>query len=363
MFPTPDGKRAFQGRTSTAASAVSVHSEAAAVTFPVWVKVERKGTQFTASYSADGKTWTAQPTNETVDNGANPLVIGMTGSVYVGMAVASNNSAGGFCSGSFSDVAVTGNVSGNWTVANVGANPGNTADGMYVIVKDSAGKSAVVAYPDNTGVLKTAWTEWRIPLSGLAGVNLAKIQTLSIGVGDRNNPTAAGIGRIYIDDIRVGTIAEREVVNLLVNGGFEDGVLEPWQVYGGTGEVVATGAFEGSFCLKATVETLPANFYSSGVKYPGMTFQKGKKYTLSAWLRCDEGTRKINFKPEMDGGAYTGYGAQEFTMTSEWAEYSVTTPEFTADVSPAALTFHIGYAVGSFYMDGVRFYEGEYFAP
>ena len=91
MFPTPDGKRAFQSRTSTSSNAVSVHSAAAAVTFPVWVKIERKGSQFTASYSQDGKTWTVQPTNETVDGGANPQVIGMTGAVYIGLAVASNS--------------------------------------------------------------------------------------------------------------------------------------------------------------------------------------------------------------------------------------------------------------------------------
>ena len=191
MFPTPDGKRAFQSRTSTSSNAVSVHSAAAAVTFPVWVKIERKGSQFTASYSQDGKTWTVQPTNETVDGGANPQVIGMTGAVYIGLAVASNNSAGGFCRGGFSDVVATGGVSGDWTVANVGPNPGNSPDGMYVVVKDSAGKSATVAYPDNTGVLKTEWTEWRIPLSGLTGVNLSKVQKLSIGVGDRNSPKAA----------------------------------------------------------------------------------------------------------------------------------------------------------------------------
>jgi len=52
-------------------------------------------------------------------------------------------------------------------------------------------------------VNSNVWTEWKIPLSSLTGVNLAKVKKLYIGVGDRKNPVADGAGRIYIDDIRV----------------------------------------------------------------------------------------------------------------------------------------------------------------
>ena len=34
-----------------------------------------------------------------------------------------------------------------------------------------------------------------------------------------------------------------------------------------------------------------------------------------------------------------------------------------ADVDPAAITFHIGYAAAEFWMDCIRFYEGDYVAP
>jgi hypothetical protein len=63
------------------------------------------------------------------------------------------------------------------------------------------GLGAVVSDPAlaNTG----AWTEWKIPLSSLTGVNLARVKVLHVGVGDRKNPVADGAGRIYIDDIRL----------------------------------------------------------------------------------------------------------------------------------------------------------------
>ena len=50
---------------------------------------------------------------------------------------------------------------------------------------------------------RLTWTEVKIPLSSLAGVNLAKVKTLIVGVGDPANPAAGGKGRIYVDDIRV----------------------------------------------------------------------------------------------------------------------------------------------------------------
>ncbi len=41
------------------------------------------------------------------------------------------------------------------------------------------------------------------PLSEVAGVNLNKVKRMYVGVGDHNNATPDGAGRIYIDDIRL----------------------------------------------------------------------------------------------------------------------------------------------------------------
>jgi hypothetical protein len=220
-----------------------------------------------------------------------------------------------------------------------------------------------------------AWTEWKIPLSDLAGVNLTRVETLYIGVGDRDNPQPDGAGRIFIDDIRVGRpLAAPPVIpgNFLVNGGFEDGVQDPWSIYGNaTGEVVTElvgatvpeGPIEGSFCLYVEVGEGIANFWEAGLQPVGELFEAGKKYTISAFLKAKQGTLDVNFKPELGADPWTGYGEQMMTITDTWAEYSVTTPVFTENVDPASFTFHIGSAVGGFWVDGVRFYEGDYVAP
>jgi hypothetical protein len=92
----------------------------------------------------------------------------------------------------------------------------------------------------------------------------------------------------------------------------------------------------------------------------GFVFERGKKYTVSVFLKTKQGTIDIRIKPERDASPWEGYNDQVFTMTEGWTEYSVTTPVLSADVDPAAVTFHIAFGPGEFWIDGVRFYEGDY---
>ncbi len=77
----------------------------------------------------------------------------------------------------------------------------NGADTLYVAVEDSSGNLAVV--PTGASLTSTTWAPVSIPLSQFTGVDLARIEKLYLGVGDRNAPKAGGAGLIYIDDIRV----------------------------------------------------------------------------------------------------------------------------------------------------------------
>jgi hypothetical protein len=76
----------------------------------------------------------------------------------------------------------------------------NAAEPIYVALNGAA------IYHDDPAAAQTAgWTEWRIPLSAFAekGVALTAADSISIGLGDKNNVTAGGSGVVYIDDIRL----------------------------------------------------------------------------------------------------------------------------------------------------------------
>jgi hypothetical protein len=80
---------------------------------------------------------------------------------------------------------------------------GNGPAPLYCAVQDASNRTATVVHPDAAIVGTTQWSEWKIPLSSLAGVNLAKVKKMAIGLGDKANPAAGGTGRIFVDDIQL----------------------------------------------------------------------------------------------------------------------------------------------------------------
>ncbi|HPC97313.1 MAG TPA: hypothetical protein PLU87_20405, partial [Sedimentisphaerales bacterium] len=80
----------------------------------------------------------------------------------------------------------------------------NAAGTLYLAVEDSAGHVAVVTHPDPEALKVASWQAWTVPFSRLAGVNLARVETMYIGIGNRTSPAAGGSGLIFIDDISYG---------------------------------------------------------------------------------------------------------------------------------------------------------------
>ncbi len=100
----------------------------------------------------------------------------------------------------------------DWTIKNVKAltlyfygAAANAAEQLYVAVEDNAGHVKVINYPDLEAVQIGAWHEWNIELTQVsaAGVNLAAVKKMYIGLGNRTSPKAGGTGRVFIDDIGV----------------------------------------------------------------------------------------------------------------------------------------------------------------
>ncbi|MEN6333743.1 MAG: hypothetical protein ABFE01_05740, partial [Phycisphaerales bacterium] len=200
---TPGGSGAgngasFQNRPTAAAASANADNTGAVVAAPYWVKLERKGNAFSGYISPDGKTWTQLGTAVTIP---------MTGPVLIGLALCSHDAAIP-TSAVFSNLSMTGNVTGAWQHAEIGvAQPvGNSVEGLYLSVKDSGGKTKVVQCPDAMATAAVTWQEWKIPLSEFtsAGVKMNAVKSLVIGVGDKAAPKTGGTGIVYIDDIGYG---------------------------------------------------------------------------------------------------------------------------------------------------------------
>ena len=197
MCVTPDHGTTFQRRPVAGQDSASTDVGGSAA--PRWVKLTRTGNVFTAHDSMDGVTWTEAAVSPALE-------IQMAANVYIGLAVTSHDAAI-VTAAEFSNLSMTGNVTGAWQTAEIGvAQPlGNSvAEPMYVRIEDAAGKSATVVNADESINLRPSWQEWAIPYSDLAGVNLSRVQKLVIGVGSETAPAAGGTGIVYVDDIGFG---------------------------------------------------------------------------------------------------------------------------------------------------------------
>ena len=96
----------------------------------------------------------------------------------------------------------------DWTVNGVNTltiwsrgSSSNAAEQMYVVLNGSAG----VDNDNPEAAQRGSWTEWNIDLQAFAdqGVNLANVNTITIGLGNRANPVAGGSGMMYFDDVRL----------------------------------------------------------------------------------------------------------------------------------------------------------------
>ncbi len=86
----------------------------------------------------------------------------------------------------------------------VRGHPDNDPGSLYIAVEDTGGRVAVATHPNPAALTSAAWQEWAIPYSAFADVGLSAVQTVYLGVGDRDNPVPGGSGLIYIDDIERG---------------------------------------------------------------------------------------------------------------------------------------------------------------
>jgi glucose/arabinose dehydrogenase/regulation of enolase protein 1 (concanavalin A-like superfamily) len=120
----------FQQRTAT--NGTSVSTAVAGLAAPYWVKLQRSGSTFTASRSADGVTWTVVGTAS----------ITMATNVYVGLAVTSHNNAA-VCASVFDTVSVASNLPPTVTITSPSTGATYTSPATVSITADASDSDGV----------------------------------------------------------------------------------------------------------------------------------------------------------------------------------------------------------------------------
>jgi len=198
---TPTEGVVFQSRGEK--GGLTIISQQVDVNAPHWVRISRQQNTFTGDHSDDGVNWVGvqgeHPSSATIYMSANSyigLVLTAHHPVAIASAVFSNVGTGG--SGT---VSPAGPFTQSQDIGILSNDPGR----LYVIVEDNTGSFKLVEHPDPNGTQLDSWQEWNIDMQDFsdAGVNLAAVQKMSIGVGDKAATSPAGSGTVYFDDIRL----------------------------------------------------------------------------------------------------------------------------------------------------------------
>ena len=194
FFRTPDNRLAAQHRADPNEATDSLYTYPGFIASPFQIRVEREGDTFVYSYWCPmGLAWLY----------FHVVNVDMPETVFVGLALTSHDAAL-TTEATFSNVKITGDVSGEWKNRDIGLNT-NDAERMYVAVGGDTGPPAVVYHDDPNATQIDTWTEWNIDLMDFAnqGVPLNDVRRIYIGFGNRDLPVAGGRGTMYFDDLRL----------------------------------------------------------------------------------------------------------------------------------------------------------------
>ncbi|MEN6576633.1 MAG: PA14 domain-containing protein [Phycisphaerales bacterium] len=324
----------FQRRLETNGASSNFDSTTV-VTAPYWVKIERVGSSFTGSVSADGVAWTQM---------GDPVTIAMADPVLIGLAVTSHTS-GELRTFTFDNVATTGNVTpeGAFEACDYIPITGNDPAPISVSLTDGNGNVATVAYDDPAATQITESTMWKIPLFRFAGVDPTNVVSMQLAVGD-GLPDGTGIVtfgpvRTVLPEVADVTAPGDEVIGVPNDG--------DWP-----------GAEYPALAIDDNVSTKFLHFKGE-TEASGIIVTPSMGYTLVTGLTFTT----ANDAAERDPAAYELYGSQtgaddsweliasgaivDFTQTAAW-------PRFTKNTTPIEFPNTVAYAQYKVMVTAVR---------
>lgn len=159
----------------------------------------------------------------------------------------------------------------------------------------------------------------------------------------------AAVGASAIDD-------------LARNGDFENGLVD-WEIRQSEGTVATMSedrddSVKGGSSVFVEIDLAKGVTWHLALFQDNHTLEGGTDYTAAFWAKA-ELPRPVDFYMELKADPWTSYGRKTMNLTEEWTEYW---SEWTQaeDVPSAWFRLAVGQIATDFWVDNVRFYEGEY---
>jgi hypothetical protein len=145
------------------------------------------------------------------------------------------------------------------------------------------------------------------------------------------------------------------------NGGFETGDTTGWETGGVTAEVISgDDVLHGNYSLHVYNLSTVNAWASQARALAGYTFEQGKVYTFSCFIKTEPGvTRNMSMRFQ-EHGTWTVFPAKNITINDKWMEYYITTDVLTRTYTPAGAVWEFGTSAEEIWFDEARIYEGEY---
>ncbi|MFC1715690.1 carbohydrate binding domain-containing protein [Candidatus Poribacteria bacterium] len=161
-----------------------------------------------------------------------------------------------------------------------------------------------------------------------------------------------------------GLAISDEIEDLVRNGDFEENVdLAQWGFDGKNSVATMTidkkDSAVGDSSLFVEILALdPGAGWVPNIQQQGHILVKGITYTYSAFLKAED-PKNITLDVKQNGAPWQSYKSESFSVGIEWTEYWLTF-EAQQDAPAMVLELQNTNSLINHWIDGVRFYEGEY---
>lgn len=151
---------------------------------------------------------------------------------------------------------------------------------------------------------------------------------------------------------------------LIIDGGFEGPTFNfNWQNEVHNGAVAsfvqdATTWHSGAKSAKINITASTGTDWHVQFKHVGFSFKKDSSYKMTFWARANA-NRSISAALMRNGAPYTWFGGMGANLTNAWQPFSITVIPTDDVVNDGRLTFSLGAAPGTVWIDDVSFVQPQ----